>query len=344
MELMNNNELDAQILQQDRKRERATRGFTLFADLDAESTKDWLVNNLLGAGEASCMYGKPGDGKSVLAQDLGLHTAAGWTWHGRPTKRGAVMYVALERRKLVERRAIAFRRKYQVNELPFAIVGGPHDFRDPKTPAHLNNLAKEVARETGEKVVLIIIDTLARALCGGDENSPKDMGSIVNATGQLQATGAHVLWVHHIPMDGSERMRGHGALLGALDTTMHVAKLDSIRTATVVKSNDSDEDEQVTFSLETVSIGPETTAPVVVPVKDPAPGGTTSPKLKKNQQTMFALLHSAGTAGLATADWNERARAVGIGVNRKADLYDLREQLKSKNLVRQYGDRWTVAV
>jgi hypothetical protein len=37
-----------------------------------------------------------------------------------------------------------------------------------------------------------------------------------------------------MPLDGGERMRGHGALLGAMDTTVHVVKTDTIRTATVV--------------------------------------------------------------------------------------------------------------
>ena len=87
----------------------AGRQFTLFADLAATSTKSWLVHNLLGDGDASVMYGKPGDGKSVLAEDLALHVAAGRPWHGRKVKQGAVVFIALERRKLVERRAIAFR-------------------------------------------------------------------------------------------------------------------------------------------------------------------------------------------------------------------------------------------
>jgi hypothetical protein len=270
--MLTNEELDAQIIELERRRR-----FTLYADLNANSTKDWQVHNLLGAGEASAMYGKPGDGKSVLAQDLGLHVAAGWDWHGRGVKRGAVVYIALERRKLVERRAIAFRARYRVPELPFAIVGGVHDFRDPRTATDIAAVVREVEQATGETVVLIIIDTISRALCGGDENSPKDMGAIVNATSLLQdKTKAHVLWLHHMPMDGSDRMRGHGALLGALDTTIHVVKTDGIRTATVVKANDSEEGERITFGLESVVIGQdadgnETSAPIVVPLEAAKP-------------------------------------------------------------------------
>jgi RecA-family ATPase len=232
------------------------RAYILFSDLQASTNKDWLAYNLLGAGEASCWYGKPGDGKSVLAQDFGLHVAAGRPWHGRRLKQGAVVYVALERRKLVERRAIAFREKHGITDLPFAIVGGVYDLRDPRNAARLAEIAAEVEARTGVKVVLIVIDTLSRALCGGDENSPKDMGALVNATGLIQDyTRAHVLWIHHMPQDSGERMRGHGALLGAMDTTLHVVKGEAVRTATVIKANDSEEGEHVTFTLESVVIG-----------------------------------------------------------------------------------------
>jgi hypothetical protein len=287
--------LDAKVVQLDRKGQ-----FVLFSELEAQSSKEWLVHNLLGAGEASTMYGKPGDGKSVLAEDLGLHVAAGWPWHGKPVRRGAVLFIALERRALVERRAIAFREKHGVRDLPFAIMGGVHDFRDKRTAAQIIEIARQVEALTGEQVVLICIDTIARALCGGDENSSKDMGAIVAATGLLQqGTGAHVMWLHHMPIDGGDRMRGHGALLGAMDTTIHVVKADSVRTATVIKANDSEEGERVAFTLESVVIGQdadgtETTAPVVVPLEHlPPRAASNSAQLTKAAQTALRALIEA---------------------------------------------------
>ena len=58
---------------------------------------------------------------------------------------------------------------------------------------------------------------------------------------------------------------------------------------------------------------------------------------------MFSLLHAVDQTGLTTEEWNERARAEGVGVKRRADLYDFRESLKAKNLVRLYADRWQIA-
>jgi hypothetical protein len=70
-----------------------------------------------------------------------------------------------------------------------------------------------------------------------------------------------------MPQDGTERLRGHGALLGAMDTTIYVEKLTGdVRSATVVKANDSQEGERVAFRLESIEVAPDTTAPIVLTV------------------------------------------------------------------------------
>src|SRR4029077_11052065 len=86
----------------DRLAMRQDRPFVLFGDLSATSNKQWLVRELLGDGDASTVYGKPGDGKSVLVEDMALHIAAGRDWHGKQVRQGGVLYIALERKKLVE--------------------------------------------------------------------------------------------------------------------------------------------------------------------------------------------------------------------------------------------------
>jgi AAA domain len=281
--LASNNELDAYTQRQDRKSK-----FLLYREMEATSRKDWLVQGLLGAGDGSAWYGIPGCGKSAIAQDLAMHIAGGRDWHGRQVKRGAVLYVALERKQVVQRRAIAYRERHAIADIPFALIGGVFDLRTPQAVAALVDTCKQVEAETGEDVVLIVIDTISRALAGGDENSPKDMGAIVAATSKLQAeTKAHVLWVHHMPQDGAERLRGHGALLGAMDTTVHVQPGD-VKTASVVKANDSEEGECVAFTLESVTIGPETTVPVVVPA-DAAQARPSSAKRRLSPRSRRAL-------------------------------------------------------
>lgn len=260
---MSNSELDALAERNDRK-----RLFTLYADLEATSSKAWLVQHMLGAGDLSAFYGPPGCGKGVIIEDLCLHVAAGREWHGRAVTRGAVLYVALERKKVVDRRAIAFRTKTGLQDLPFAVMGGVYDFRHPATADQIASAGRQLEEATSERLGLIVVDTVSRALAGGDENSPKDMGALITTTALIQErTGAHVLLVHHIPHD-SDRLRGHGALLGAVDTSVSVANHGTIRSAKVVKANDSEEGEGVSFTIESVEVADDgTTAPVAVPVE-----------------------------------------------------------------------------
>jgi type III secretion system FlhB-like substrate exporter len=335
-----NNALDAQTLKADRQRR-----FTLYSDLKVSVCKEWLVKDWLGHAEHSVMFGKPGSGKSVLAGNIGLHVAAGWEWFGCPVRRGAVLYVAMERPTLVERRAVAFRVKHGDADLPFAIVRGPFDMKDPAIAADIIARAKEVEVQTAEPTVLIILDTLAQGLAGGDENSGKDMGAIVATTSKLIAeVKAHVMWLHHMPHD-ADRMRGHGSLLGAADTTILVRNSGGLRSATIEKANDAEEGKRLTFTLESVPVGEDgTTAPIIAPADAHTAQDTPSPAdfLKGNKLTMYQILFKAGTAGLTQDQWYAEAREHGIGVTRRSTLSNTKLALEVDHYVRESGGRWFV--
>jgi hypothetical protein len=66
----------------------------------------------------------------VLVEDLGLHVAANRLWHGRKVKGGAVIYFALERKSLVDRRLLAFQSEHHIADIPFVVCGGILDFRE----------------------------------------------------------------------------------------------------------------------------------------------------------------------------------------------------------------------
>ena len=60
---------------------------------------------------------------------------------------------------------------------------------------------------------LIVIDTLARSMGDGDENTAKDMGKFVGNLDFLRAeTGAHVMVIHHSGKDESKGAGGSGSL------------------------------------------------------------------------------------------------------------------------------------
>ena len=130
-------------------------------------------------------------------------------------------------------------------------------------------------------------------------------------------------------------MRGHGALLGAMDTTLHVVKSASVRTATVVKANDSEEGEMVAFDLESVKIGEDgTTAPVVIPTEASAAASIRQVKWPKG----LKLVHEAVVAAVLDTGANHRVGGDGPAV-KAVPVGSAREIHKRRYVSNGEGDR-----
>lgn len=50
-------------------------------------SKNWIIKNVIAAGETSSWIGAPGAGKSALITDLAIHIASGKDWRGHPRRR-----------------------------------------------------------------------------------------------------------------------------------------------------------------------------------------------------------------------------------------------------------------
>jgi hypothetical protein len=265
--------------------------YRLFKDIEANPTKVWLVEDLLGAGEFSIWFGPKGSGKSVILGDAACYIASDKEdWCGRRIKHGAVLYVAAERRAVVERRFAAWRKYHGIDNIPLAVIGGVFDLRSSKADAEaIIETARKLAAETGVEVVLIIIDTAAQVLAGGDENT-KDLAAVASNVALIQdGTKAHVALVHHVPHYAPERPRGHGSLPNASDVTIRVGRHANHRLAEIYQVNDGPEDTKIQFTLIGVELGTNpdtgklTKAPVVVPIDgdtaQPAAKAKAGPKL-----------------------------------------------------------------
>jgi hypothetical protein len=249
---------------------------TWFDEVDKTTTKEEIVQGVLGAGEFSLFVAKPGMGKSVLVGDIGMHIAAGRDWHGKKVKRGLVVFFAAERKKITERRVAAWGKKHGVTDIPFVVVGGKLDLTtgliDAKT---LAATIKSLEEKSGFKCVLIILDTVSRTFGPGDQHQSRDMQRYVQSVDELhRATTAHIAAIHHSPWSDD---RGKGAidLDGAIDVSFVVnAKgkgLDKVFALACTGANDGEEGPVMSFRLESVELatdedGNVTTAPVLVPV------------------------------------------------------------------------------
>lgn len=228
-----------------------------FEDVEPVVTCNDFVEGLLISGGMSVIYGETNSGKTFFATDLALHIACGWPWNGRETTRGAVLYCALEGSHGITNRIAAFKAHYGISTLPFAILPVAVDLlNNPGDVDGVLAAIEKVQTTTGLEVILTVMDTLSRAISGGNENSPDDMGEIVrNGTRIQQHARTHVAWVHHSGKDQAKGARGHSLLRAATDTEIEILADGSNHTARVTKQRDLECSGEFNFTLKVVELG-----------------------------------------------------------------------------------------
>jgi hypothetical protein len=250
---------------------------TWFDDIAEGEPREMVIQGAFGVGETSTVSGLPGSGKSVVITDAACHVAAGLEWHGRKVRRGLVVYVAAERKKLTERRMSAFRKRYAVRDVPLIVLGGRIDLTKGLTDARaLATAIIEASDACDQPCVWVVVDTLTRTFGAGDQNTSKDMSAFVGSIDEIvRLTGAHVTVVHHTAWSG-ERGKGAIDLDGAVDTSFIVKKASKGAYAFECNgSNDGDSEGVIlNFTMDSVQVGFDsngepTTAPIVV---DAGPG------------------------------------------------------------------------
>lgn len=184
-----------------------------------------LVKGLLDQKALSLLYGESNTGKTFIALDIAFHVATGRPWNGRKTEKGGVVYLAAEGGAGIYRRVEAICREKNIpRTAPFALIPCPANLVTGKKDLQtLIALVREVEQIHGIETQFIVIDTLARVMAGGDENSSVDMGAAIRNTDALKETiGAHVMLVHHSGKDKSKGSRGHSSLRPALDSEFEI--------------------------------------------------------------------------------------------------------------------------
>lgn len=211
-------------------------------ELDAAQENPELVEDLLTAGGMSCMYGPSNSGKSYFALHLSYAIAEGRPFLGKRVAPGLVVYVAGEGSSSVRQRLRAIRQQHGAGLSRLGLVGQSLTLTSGHADVDALIARMKIAAEgASAPIALIVIDTLARAMGDGDENSAREMGRLVAAGDRIRhETGAHVMYVHHSGKDPWSGARGSSALRAALDTEFEVYGDDQrkVHTLEVKKQRD----------------------------------------------------------------------------------------------------------
>jgi hypothetical protein len=249
--------------------------WVMVTDLLAEPEREteYLVEGLLIDGGTSLVAAKPKVGKSTLAQNLAFSVARGEPFLGRPTRRGSVLYLALEEKRSELRRHFEMMGARNGDEIAFYVSRAPD--------AAFEWLRAEVVKR---KPVLIVVDTFQRFARLRDIN---DYAGVTNAlyplTHLARESGAHLMLTHHAKKsDGKDgdAVLGSTGIFGAVDTLLEMRRSDGVRSLSSIQRYGEDLESTI------VALDPDT-------YRVAAQGSATEANRKRIETAMLEHLKSA---------------------------------------------------
>jgi hypothetical protein len=233
-----------------------------FSEMNADLNSRSVIKGLINASETSLIVGAPQSGKTFFILDAALHIASKPAWRGLTIRNGSVVYVAAEAGRGIINRVAAWKLRHGYepgDSIPFAATTCAIDLcHDVNGDTWRLAQAIQAAQQNQSlgPLSLIVIDTVSRAMAGGDENSPADMGAFVYSMDKLRDFFAcHVAAVHHFGKDGNRGARGHSLLTANLDTIITTTTNGTGFYATLSKQREGKAGAVMPFKLDMVTLG-----------------------------------------------------------------------------------------
>lgn len=213
-----------------------------------------LIDDTINRGNTVVVSGNPGSGKSYLVLDWLACLTTGKPWQSRDTHlepEHSVLYIAAEGQSTIDRRLEAWEAGYKT-DIPDQFTIYP-DAPNLMSPGAVNQTADMVKQLNAD---VVVIDTLARTMFDGDENSAQDMSTFVRHVETIRrAMGddGTLIIVHHNAKAGG--MRGSTALLGACDVAYNVMNDGGLITVSVEKRKDGPDNGLTRLTLKSMGEG-----------------------------------------------------------------------------------------
>jgi len=231
----------------------------------------WIVKGLVPNATLGVIYGASGSGKSFFVLDLMAAVARAVTaqqikealeqgkeikhstWRNLKLLGASICWVAAEGQEDMRKRVQAYciRAGIDPKDLPMAFIDeAPNFLEAPDVKAVIKQM-----RAKG-RFDIVVIDTLAQVMAGGNENSGEDMGKVLAYCREItRLTGAMVILIHHSGKDESRGARGWSGLRAAADFEFEIIRADEDRVATVTKMKGGADGDEYGFRLESITVG-----------------------------------------------------------------------------------------
>lgn len=214
-------------------------GYFAHTEIDLQSEKP-IIEGICYENEVTLVSADPKAGKTVFAIDCGLSVAHGrnlGTAALRVPEAGPVLYFGLEGRSAIRKRVTAWRKHHNISKetpAPFFAVERAANFYDPaRRDPELERViqANRYWVNNGQgPIKLVVIDTLTKAMIGGNQNDADDTAKLFEFVSILRDRGvtACLMIVHHKRKaqkgDPGDGPRGSSNILAECDISLHIKK------------------------------------------------------------------------------------------------------------------------
>ncbi len=325
------------------------RGYFGHEELDV-LTEEFIMHPIYHASEVTLISADPKAGKTLVSQTLAMHIAAGLDFDDTltVTERRPVLYFALESQTAIRKRLVAWRKYHDpagdqyVDEttFPFYTVEEGVNLLDETARTNLVEQIKATDtwwQKRGEKSLgVIVIDTLTKAMPGGDQNSVEDTSAVFDIIAKIKDAGikAAVVIVHHNTKNGNQP-RGSSNIQAEPDTLLTLTRnqeTDQLELR-ILMARSIDDDKVFTFDIVTETLGVSNqgytiTAPVLLPgVRVVPEGEDDAVKALRTELTYKPLFDSVADLGVGV--WSARTVHDHLKQNLSNDLYARQAVLRS---------------
>lgn len=213
----------------------------------------FLVTDVIVNDSVVLLYGPTGTYKSTLMIDLCVCIGNGLPWHGYDTKKSKVAILSHEDGAGFKKRYVAACELYNISNPEILWDDHVCNLLDPK------EIDEYLVELRTHEIDFLVIDTLAYAIAGAEENAAKDMGIAINSLKKLcEGIEGTVLLIHHSGKNLERGARGSSSLKAAVETELEVTADGTNITVKQTKQRHIARGKAVFLRAETVAVGDST--------------------------------------------------------------------------------------
>jgi RecA-family ATPase len=185
--------------------------------LEPQPEKEWIIRDLIGAGDVLALIGDAGSKKTWASLDTAVCVAMGKPWLDKKALRSRVLIVDEEsgERRLKMRLGDCMRGHGAGADLPvaFTTMAGLSLSTDSGAAA-----LAAIIKETDSQ--FIVMDALQDFTLGMDENSGQELAPVIHRLKVIAEKLNCAIWIlHHVNKQGA--YRGHSSIKGLIDPGGH---------------------------------------------------------------------------------------------------------------------------